>query len=267
MTDVFRPLKSAIRETAALTPILRNKYFQWQFLRGTLTCKGIYPSFAEAMRESPGEKLAGYDHQEITDVCKTRLDQLNDADYPLLFWLRPLLAEASTLFDLGGNLGVAYYAYRLYLEIPPELRWTVCEVSETVRAGQKLAAEKGAGQLAFTDRREEAENCDIYLSCGALQYIEEPFAEIIGRLRAKPPHIFINRVPLTEGEGFITLQNSGAWTAPYQVANRERFTESIRALGYELTDSWKINRTLEVLMSPQHKTDFYHGMYFRKIGD
>jgi hypothetical protein len=48
------------------------------------------------------------------------------------------------------------------------------------------------------------------------------------------------------------------------VTNRDEFIRGITALGYELIDSWKINRRLEVLMSPQYYAEHFHGMYFRR---
>jgi putative methyltransferase (TIGR04325 family) len=73
----------------------------------------------------------------------------------------------------------------------------------------------------------------------------------------------INRVPLRDGEAFVTLQNSGHSVAPYRVDDRSGFIESIRSLHYELVDSWKINRSFRVFMHPQYGVENYHGMYFR----
>ncbi len=101
---------------------------------------------------------------------------------------------------------MAFYVYRHYLTYPEQLRWIVCEVSATVAAGQGLAQKKGERQLSFTTERDAAEKADIYFTSGALQYIEEPFCEILGRLTHRPPHVLINRVPLCSGPSFITLQ-------------------------------------------------------------
>jgi putative methyltransferase (TIGR04325 family) len=132
-----------------------------------------------------------------------------------------------------------------------------------VEAGHRLAVEKGERQLRFTTDRGEADDCDIYVTAGALQYIEEPFADIIARLPRRPRHILLNRVPLWDGERFITLQNNGAWTVPYKIENREQFAQSLIGLGYDLIDHWRTGRTLQVLTSPEHFVENYHGMYFR----
>ena len=111
---------------------------------------------------------------------------------------------------------------------------------------RELAREKDERQLTFTDQRDEANGADLYFTCGALQYIEEPFAEILKALRARPRHLLINRVPLSGDPTFITLQNNGKWIVPYKVANETEFIEGITSLGYELVDHWKTPRSLHL---------------------
>jgi putative methyltransferase (TIGR04325 family) len=38
------------------------------------------------------------------------------SEYPLLFWLRPLLSNGMRVFDFGGYLGNGFYLYRPYLD-------------------------------------------------------------------------------------------------------------------------------------------------------
>jgi putative methyltransferase (TIGR04325 family) len=255
--------KILAREIVLRTPYLRGRYLEWEFRRREQSFRGIYPSFEAAALASPTGKLVGYDHEEVVELDEEYLKKLNQADYPVLFWLAPLLPQAQAVFELGGNIGVAFYVYRHYLAYPDHLRWIVCEVSATVAAGQELARKKGEHQLSFTVQREAAEQADVYFTSGALQYIEEPFSDILGRLQSRPRHVLINRVPLCGGASFITLQNNGAWVVPYKVVNEAEFIQSIVALGYELVDHWRIHRSLKVLTSPEHKVDNYQGMYFR----
>ena len=39
-----------------------------------------------------------------------------------------LRAGARRLFEFGGHVGVAYYAYRSHLTLPEGFSWTVCDV-------------------------------------------------------------------------------------------------------------------------------------------
>jgi putative methyltransferase (TIGR04325 family) len=265
MLNGMHPLaKTLAREVARNTPFLQDRYFEWEFRRREQSFRGIYPSFSAAVLASPTGKLVGYDHKEVVTIDEEATTHLNPADYPVLFWMASLLPETKTVFDLGGNIGVAYYVYRRYLNFPEDLRWLVCEVPQTVAAAREYAQSRGEDRLRFTTEREAAESSDIYFTSGALQYIEDPFADIIGRLQNKPRHILINRVPLCAGPPFITLQNNGTWVVPYQIANEAEFIASIVALGYDLVDHWRIHRSLQVLTSPEHFVENYQGMYFRK---
>ena len=256
--------KNILKEFVSRTPVLREKYFEWEFLRRRQTYRGIYRSFAEATADAPAKKLIGYNHKETVDVGATDLENLNQGDYPVLFWLTPLAPAAGTVFDFGGNVGVAWFAYRKYISFPARLRWMVCEVPATVETGTELAQQKGETQLFFTANRAAAEDADIYFSAGALQYIEEPLADMLAKLTRRPAHLLINRVPLCDGPSFITLQNNGAWIVPYRIVNRAEFVQGVTALGYELVDSWKVARSLRVLGSPEHFAENFHGMYFRR---
>jgi putative methyltransferase (TIGR04325 family) len=191
------------------------------------------------------------------------MDELNPSDYPILFWLSRLLPTTRLVFELGGSVGVGYYAYRRYLPFPPDLQWVICELPEAVRVGDEIARERKDPRLFFTEQREVAGDPDIYATFGALQYIEEPFSQIIAAMRKRPAHLLINRVPMTEGEPFITLQNNGCWFSPYKVDQKSAFVKSVEALGYELVEKWEMTRPNSFLLKLDDGVPTYHGMYFR----
>jgi putative methyltransferase (TIGR04325 family) len=255
--------KSITKSLVLSIPYAREKYFQKEFSKRSPSCKGLYKSFADAAADAPGDKLRGYDHRVISEFYRTRIDELNSSDYPVLFWLTRLLPHARVVFELGGSVGVGYYAYRRFVPFPEDLQWIICELPEAVQFGQEIALERNEKSLSFTDQRQVASDPDIYATFGALQYIEEPFDRIIASLRSKPPHILINRVPLTNSDAFITLQNNGLWFSPYKVDNRAEFVKSVEALHYELIDKWVMNRPTNFLLHFGEERPNYHGMYFR----
>jgi hypothetical protein len=66
-------------------------------------------------------------------------------DYPGLFWLgRSIDAGLTRVFDLGGHIGIKYYAFRRVLSYPDSLRWTVCDVPSVVEQRPRLAAQREA---------------------------------------------------------------------------------------------------------------------------
>jgi putative methyltransferase (TIGR04325 family) len=260
MSSLF---KTVAREVILRTPVLRENYLDHEFARHPQSFRGVYVSFADALEHAPAGKRAGYDHEENATDYEPTLNRLNKADYPVLLWLSKILPEAKAVFDLGGNLGVAYYAYCHYLHFPAELHWMVCEVSATVKAGRALAKRAGKKQLTFTGDRAAMPEADIFFTAGALQYIEESLADILAARSSRPRHVIVQRVPLQRGEPFITLQNNGAWVVPYKVDNEDVFIESLVALGYELVDRWNTPRQLQVLDHPFDHVATYQGMYFR----
>src|SRR4051812_27200045 len=96
---------------------VRSALYERQFAHWPGAFRGVYASFDEAARSAPTQKL-GYDNAEAADLYGDRLDRVFPSDYPVLFWLRPELASASSIFDYGGHVGIGCYAYARYLTIP-----------------------------------------------------------------------------------------------------------------------------------------------------
>jgi len=257
------PIKAITKSLVLSIPYTREKYLQREFLRSAPCCRGIFKTFTEAMSSLPEGKVKGYNHRGIPEHFISSIDELNPCDYPVLFWLERLLPKIGFVFELGGSMGKGYYSYRRYLTFPKGLRWVICELPETVSVGRDVARERNDPCLEFTTERQTEGDPDLYVTFGALQYIEEPFAEIIAKLRVKPAHILVNRVPMTNGTPFITLQNNGGWFVPYKVDKVSQFVENVEALGYELMDKFEMTRPVSFLMGPEYQASGYYGMYFR----
>jgi putative methyltransferase (TIGR04325 family) len=225
--------------------------------------RGVYGSFTEARAAAPGAKL-GFNHVELTNIYDNRMGKAFSSDYPALFWLGKLLGEASSLFDWGGHVGVSYYTYRRYLKLPESFRWLVCEVPEIAKAGAELAQKNGEHQLAFTTEPTDASGFDILMAAGSLQFLESPLASDLARLQRKPKHLLINKLPLYDGEQFVTLQNTIHSYNPYKVQNRAEFVDSVLGSGYELVDEWDTpDMTCHIPLHPEHSISAYSGFYFR----
>jgi putative methyltransferase (TIGR04325 family) len=115
------------------------------------------------------------------DEFALRAQRIYPYDYPVLFWLLPILPAAKRVFDIGGHIGVHYYGYQRYLPFPAELKWEVCEVPSIAKTGAELARQKGMHNLVFTSDFAGAEGADILLAAGSLQYIESPRIEVLCR--------------------------------------------------------------------------------------
>jgi putative methyltransferase (TIGR04325 family) len=174
----------------------------------------------------------------------------------------------AVVFDYGGHVGVHFYAYGRVLEFPPGLTWTVCELPAVVEAGRTLAVEREAPSLRFTGSTAEASGADVLIA-GVLQYVESPpLGELLAGLAEPPRHVFVNKLPLTDGEPFITLQHGGVHFPAVRVCNRDAFIDSIRAAGFELVDAWEDHvHRLTLPFHPERAVPCFSGLYFRRLGD
>jgi putative methyltransferase (TIGR04325 family) len=249
------------------TPAVKSAWsilYERQFTHWPGAFRGVYASFEEAARSAPSQKL-GYDNDESAKLYEDRMNRVFPSDYPVLFWLRPALSRAKTVFDFGGHVGIAWYAYARYVTFPEDLRWIVCDVPAVVRAGATLAEQRGERHLRFTTDFAEGSGADIFLASGSLQYVETPLHVSIAKLAEKPRSILLNKTPLHERGPFVTLQNTGPAYHPYWVFHRRDFIESIVSLGYKLVDEWQnAELSCRIPIHEDKSVPVYSGLYFER---
>lgn len=227
--------------------------------------KGVYETFNEAVMHAPDTKNIGYDHEEPSSMYRDRLNKVYPADYPVLYWLNRISKDNHRLFDLGGHIGITYYAYMKYLNEAQKYSWMISDVPSVTTAGERFATDKGETRITFTNDYKMGDGSDIVLASGSLQYIEEPLSTIINQYKEKPSHIIINLLPIYEGPTFVTLQNIGTVFCPYRIFNKGEFIDSFRSIGYELIDIWEnAEKSLKIPFRPEKDLNSYHGMYFKK---
>lgn len=260
-------------------PGIRHVHYaihRWQFLAGRNDSgySGVFSNVEEAARSAP-TAVTGYDQTGMADLDVYRHENgefkpMPPTEYPALFWLRPAIeGGARRLFDLGGYIGHVYYQYCGYLDFPDEFLWTIYDVPQITQAGQRIAQERGAKHLRFTNDVEAISEADIVFAAGSLQYLEEGFLhQALRKASRLPPHLIIHRTALHPTRSFVTLQSINQRSGriafcPYTVAHRERFIEGLQALGYEQIDAWTKQRPIEVPLRPECFVDTYSGLYFR----
>jgi putative methyltransferase (TIGR04325 family) len=232
-------------------------------------CRGVYSSHAQAAAAAARGIALGYDNEAAGKMYLERLERVYPADYPMMLWLDHAFEEgARRVFDLGGHVGIAYYAYRRFVHFPADLSWLVHDVPAVMEAGQALARERDSfGQIAFVDEPSaaaEAARADVFFTSGCQQYLEQPLAERLRSLSRLPTWVLVNLLPLHETADYWTVQSIGAALCPYHIERRSAFVESMRSLGYTVEDAWEnAEKRCEVAFSPEHDLDRYHGMAFR----
>jgi putative methyltransferase (TIGR04325 family) len=243
--------------------LLESKYkkkFSGNFYGGFW---GVFETFEEAIQAAPKSKPLGYDDFELANEYKNKLPQtIQSYDYPIIFWLREIFNDNSTVFDFGGNVGIHFFLYEKYIKYPPYLQWTVCDVPAITKTGEELALQMKK-ELKFTNNFEAANDNDILIASGSLQYVVN-FAGELSKLPNKPKHLLINRLPLYSGNQFVTLQNGGRVFYPQFVFNKEEFIDCLVEIGYELVDIWKDRTDRCWIPFPEEKSiPFYTGLYLK----
>lgn len=258
-------LLTSVTRVGPVRALLSRRYERrFRTARGMGALAGVYDSFAAAARATPDGAPRGYDHAAAGGLYRHFLDQVQAKDYPALFWLRQAVPDARTVFDLGGHVGVSYYAFRRYVEYPRGMRWVVCDVPAVVADGKALAHDRGDTGVTFTTDPAEATGADVLLASGSLQYIPEPFDELLGRLAERPRHVLVNQMPTHPEREFITLQNIGVAFCPYRVAAKDALPAALGRLGYELLDCWEDpSRRTAIPYHPETAPISYTGYYLR----
>ncbi|RZI83552.1 MAG: methyltransferase, TIGR04325 family [Rubrivivax sp.] len=230
---------------------------------------GVFSSFEQARDWLP--KTGEFDRPEFSEeYLGVRTQRVFAYDYPVMFWLKMAFAQGATsVFDIGGSVGVHYYAYSKFLDYPEQLHWTVCELSHAVRLGRELAVKEDARQLHFTESMAPAEiAADVLIMAGTLEFIEDwRFGDFLRRCQRRPNHILLNKLPLHNGDDFVSTQHicAGAF-APHHVFNRAKFIESVEREGYRLVDAWDVpDRSFFMPGHPDKSFDTYSGLHFQAI--
>jgi putative methyltransferase (TIGR04325 family) len=260
--------REALAGLPLLGAILRGRYErEFAESRDANLFRGVYGSYEEALATAPASLPKGYDNPASAGMYLDRTRKTYPTDYPVLFWLQKLVREGRRrIFDLGGHIGVSYYAYRRYLDYPADLTWRVHDVPAVMEQGRRHAAEKDAQrQLSFADDFADARHAEILLAMGSLQYLQDTLAERLAKLAARPPHVIVNLMPLHERASYWTLQSVGTAFCPYRITAAGEFLASFEKLGYALVDTWENpDKKCPIPFHPGHSLDRYHGFYFRR---
>jgi len=227
---------------------------------------GVFRSFEEAIASAPAGQPVGYDNAGAASLYRDLLDQPRHDDYPAVFWLHRALRTSRTLLEIGGHVGVAYYAFERLLAPLEGVTWTILDTKAVSQAGRQLARERGRTNLHFvSDFAEVADPVDILFASGSLQYVPgPPLPALLRSMAAVPHHIVINKTPVTDREGFVTLQDIGLSYCAYRIHSRAELIDPLLAMGFELVDSWRKERRLVVLGHPERTLEHYSGYYLTR---
>lgn len=227
--------------------------------------RGVYGSFAQAQASVPAARADSYDNEPSAALYRDRTRRVFLNDYPTMLWLGKLFdAGRRSVFDLGGHIGLAYYAYQRYLDYPAGLSWQVHDMPAVTAAGLAWAQQHDAsGWLSFSDEPQQASGKDIFFAAGSLQYLDYSLLELLAGLAQPPAHLLLNSVPIHPTASYFTVQNMGTACCPYRVTAEREFIDGLKARGYALHDRWENQqRACQIPFHPEYSLDRYFGFYF-----
>lgn len=263
---LHRLLDGALRAPGLLQ--WRQSRFDRAFAGGEYggACRGVFQSYEEAAQAAPRSLPLGYDNEGPAEMYRDRLERVFPSDYPMIYWLTKRIEDGvRRIFDLGGHVGIGYYAYQPYIEYPPDLRWQVLDVPAVAAAGRRLAQTRDHHHaLEFVDSFDAAADSDLLFSSGCLQYLHESLASKLGRLPRRPRWLLLNLLPLHPELDYWTIQSIGRAFCPYHIQRVEPFFDSLKGVGYERVDVWgNAEKECHVAFDASHDVVGYHGALLR----
>ena len=218
---------------------------------------------------APAAHPIGYDNKASAHRLAEERHHVFPTDYPVLFWLAHLIGENTVLFDLGGNVGSRYLAFRNHLTYRDSLRWIVSEVPAVVELGREIAARENAPHLDSTHglRRTEPERifcwrpaCCNSLTTGSASLrndsqspaacADQSHAGLRGRV-----------------SGDAAFHWHGVLPVPHPPSTGPSSSPRSVDLGYRLVDEWA-NPGIGCYIPQHHSSsiDAYSGFYFVHSG-
>ncbi|HSI58146.1 MAG TPA: methyltransferase, TIGR04325 family [Ideonella sp.] len=202
--------------------------------------RGVFATAEAALASAPPSRPQGYDNQASSALYLKRL-AIDDHDYPAMFWLQRSLDEGLLrIADLGGSVGIKYFAFEKVFAFPPGLQWRVIDVPAVAARGREFAASLGAGPaLQFSDSLAELDGMQVLYASGVLQYLPVTLAELLGGLRERPRRLIVNTTPIHAERTFFTLNSIGTAYCAYRVEARQAFVAEVERCGYRLRGEWR----------------------------
>lgn len=260
LTDIFRSklahaqsLKTAY-EQRFLSNVKENLFM------------GSFKSFDDAVAHAPPSKAIGYDNAAAARTMYS--PQVCSWDYAPIYWISDAFARGMTsIFDLGGHVGIKYYAFKRMIEYPETLRWTVCDVPGVVLTGEQLAKERQASaQLKFCADFRQADGCDVLYLSGSLQYLPCQMSQILATLSRKPHRVVLNITAAHELRTMYTLNSIGFAVCPYRIQHQDEILSEIRLAGYQRRDVWRNDgKEIRIPFVEGGDSAYYFGCCFDRV--
>jgi putative methyltransferase (TIGR04325 family) len=243
----------------------RDGVLTGRLLRWLIAFHGTFSSIESARSCAARYVPASHEHPKQMTLHAKFAEVTRESDYPVLFFLSPIVSELRTVFDLGGSIGNLFFQLDRYLNFSDHLVWTVHDIPVKRDAMNEFASKKGEKRLSFSDDFSSASGVDLFIVAGAIHFFEPKLAELLGQLERLPKHVILNRSPFSNGDDIVMVHDGGLWVNPCKLHSVEKLCSGMRDLGYELVASWPVNeRIVHIPLIPEYN-ETYFGFYFRLL--
>ena len=224
--------------------------------------RGLYPDFKSAAAAAPPGKQIGYNGDATTTRRAHEWRYIFPSDYPVLFWLDRLLPETKMLFDLGGDIGSRYLAFRKLLTYPDNFTWLVNDIPSIVALGRTIAQEDGGApsavhhQLHALGRGRHPTRVGRAAGVGGLERFPAAGSFLATSYPDQPN---ARRRPIG---GSYAIRYRRLVHA-YRIFSRQSFITAFADLGYRLVDEWLTpGFDCRIPDHVYHSLEAFSGFYF-----
>lgn len=268
-----KAVKTRIINSIELLPFGHDLYLQLARKRLGISYRGVFSSYQQAHASAQTQLSPEYDvinktkGKNLENELPVLDKRVLDIDYPLLFWLSQIMQPSDRILELGGSIGQGFYSFEKYFPYPDNIRWVIAELPAAVDAGFQISKQRSETRLEFVDSKQinTTDKADIFITAGTLQYMEPSAASIITTLKGLPAHVLIHNLPVHKTEKFWTLQYLEVCEVPYFINSLEGIVGEMETAGYQLIDTWKNPRNVEIPYHLDKCIKGYFGFYFRKL--
>ncbi|MET0547016.1 MAG: methyltransferase, TIGR04325 family [Caulobacterales bacterium] len=202
---------------------------------------GMFPSRGEAEQFLRPDRRASPDDDELAEMNADIFSTVHPFDWPMLFFLGQMQKRErlKTITDFGGHVGVKYHAYKTQMAFPPDFLWQVVDIPAVCKAGRRRQGDDKTN-LVYHENLKDTAPCDVLICSGVVQYLDHSLSDVIKRLPQRAGMVLLNKVAVTEGPAFYTLESLGFVRVPYLVTTIPALDAIREEHGYRLLARWEI---------------------------
>jgi putative methyltransferase (TIGR04325 family) len=233
---------------------------------------GDYKSWEEASKAA-----TGYDSKNILEKVKKALlrvkngEKVGERDSVLLEKIQysPVILAGLfltgkknplSILDFGGSLGTTYFQNKKFLDLIPNLRYSIVEQENFTKEGKKYFEDDYLKFYKTVDDCLKKEEPNLLILSSVIQYLKDPYKFLEYILSKKFETIVIDRTPFIQKRDRITLQkvDPRIYKASYPCwfFNEKKFKELFKE--YELIEEFNALDTANI------KSQFKGFLYKRK---